>query len=168
MAEELLQSAFSPIYGLPCWSVKHGHGSFLTLEFGEPSLCIREPHKNPSSLPRSIRGALGRRLVYPRGQWHLWIYCCWWQVTVEEEFIGNSASDNTLINSSVDALNGQRLLKLFRGAGPASWSFEFDLGAMLSTRPYNSDDQWYLYEPGGTVITANSSGHLTRSAGNNV
>jgi hypothetical protein len=31
------------LYGKPCWGVKPGFGSFLTLEFGKPNLEVREP-----------------------------------------------------------------------------------------------------------------------------
>ena len=27
---------FSPLVDLPCWGVRHGHGSFVTMQFGPP------------------------------------------------------------------------------------------------------------------------------------
>jgi len=32
----IFQKLFGEVYGLPCWNVKPGYGSSLTLEFGQP------------------------------------------------------------------------------------------------------------------------------------
>jgi hypothetical protein len=36
------EKVFKGILGKPCWDVKPGHGSFLTMEFGKPHLEVRE------------------------------------------------------------------------------------------------------------------------------
>jgi len=33
----------SPALGMPCWLVRHGHGSFVAMEFGEPRVQISGP-----------------------------------------------------------------------------------------------------------------------------
>jgi hypothetical protein len=43
------------ILGKPCWNVKRGHGSFLTLEFGQPHLVVWEPLRVPSGHWLSMR-----------------------------------------------------------------------------------------------------------------
>ena len=87
----VIEATFQPIYGLPCWNAKAGYGSFLTMEFGEPHLVIREPRSRPDSSPR-LQRLLARRLVTVRGEWHLWIYCCEWQVESGGRVIGDSSS----------------------------------------------------------------------------
>ena len=59
----------SPMIGETAWNVAKGHGSFLTLEFGPPSLVAI---KHPSRDSRS---------AHVRGAWGLWIYCCHWKIT---------------------------------------------------------------------------------------
>ncbi len=41
--DQVLAEAFAPVIGRPCWNVKQGFSNFLTLEFGNPSLVVREP-----------------------------------------------------------------------------------------------------------------------------
>ncbi len=73
-----LESAFSPIYGSPCWNVKPGHGSFLTLEFGQPRIEFHEPRAVNYSRSLRLKQHHARRRVIIHGEWYLWIYCCYW------------------------------------------------------------------------------------------
>ncbi|RIJ76775.1 hypothetical protein D1871_10435 [Nakamurella silvestris] len=55
---------FAPMIGLPCWLVRRGHGSFVTLEFGSPQLTIAAERASdqlwmffqPSGEVLSVRG----------------------------------------------------------------------------------------------------------------
>lgn len=160
--ERLLTAAFAPVYGRPCWHVRGGHGSFLTLEFGEPSLQIREPRRARSPLDNRVERRLAQRVVTVRGQWHLWIYCCAWAVTVDGAPVGDSSSD-AAIDRAADALDGQKLLRVARAPGPGAWQFDFDLGGRLVTWPYDDAEQWMLYEPNDLVTTADATGLLSRT-----
>jgi hypothetical protein len=69
-AVDVLADAFDPVRGLPSWEVRRGHGSFLTLEFGAPSVEVGDVRtlRTPIAgerLPVPSRGA------YVRGEWHL-------------------------------------------------------------------------------------------------
>jgi hypothetical protein len=146
---------FRKLYGKPCWNVKHGHGSFLTLEFGEPLLSIYEPHEpDPKDdVTEKVRQFLARRTVIVHGQWHLWIYCCDWKVSNGRTIVSSSSS-NQAISDAVAFLDGQVLVNTsfhYRGCRSV---FDFDLGAQLETMPYDSkSEQWYLYEPTGKILT---------------
>jgi len=48
--------------------------SFLTFEFGEPYLHVLEPKPNAKT------GIYSKRRITVYGQWHLWIYCCHWDL----------------------------------------------------------------------------------------
>lgn len=74
-------SVFAPLLGLPCWNVQKGQGSFLTFEFGDPSLQIREPIESTTAASATILAwrRRRRRSIRPIGEWHLWIYCCNWR-----------------------------------------------------------------------------------------
>lgn len=140
------------VLGLPCWGVKRGHGSFLTLEFGAPRLVVREPFQSTSASPK-VRRSLARRNVYVAGDWHLWIYCCEWQVESGGRVIGDSSSTRRIQNA-VRSLDGQRLIDVTLSPKGARTRFVFDLGATLSTKPYDrKSEQWMLYMPSGQVLT---------------
>ena len=147
-----ITAAFEPILGCPAWQVKKGYGSFLTLEFGEPSLVIDEPRE-----PRRPRN----RIVTIRGDWHLWIYCCNWEIAQDGKRLAHSESDDEIIAKATAQLDGQCLERLWMEPGTVVTHFEFDLGAVLKTFPYDDDDdepneQWMLYEPSGDVLSVRS------------
>lgn len=147
---------WNAIYGNPAWSVRKGHGSFLTFEFGAPSLRILEP----AYAPDCNRAALVRR-VDVVGAWHLWIYCCNWTISFDgSNYSHNESPDNT-ISSAVERLDGQRITSVTRGAARGSWVFQFDLGGRLDTWPYTEDaedEQWMLYErQSGHVLVAHAN-----------
>lgn len=140
------------LLGLPCWGVKRGQGSFLTFEFGTPRLIIREPIQSASKSLRVRRG-LARRHVYVAGAWHLWIYCCNWQVRSGSRIRGDSSS-NARVQRAARLLDGQRLIDVSLSPKGARTSFTFDLGAVLETQPYDrKSEQWMLYMPSGQVLT---------------
>ena len=145
--------SFNPIYGRPCWGVQPGYGTFLTLEFGEPHLTVREPRDASPDVSPRVRKLFARRNVTVRGEWHLWIYCCNWTVLEDGKVIGDSTS-NRRIKRAAEALNGQQLESFtFKQRGCKS-TFDFDLGAVLETRPYDrASEQWLLYQPSGKVLT---------------
>ena len=62
-----IEKIISKLYGIPCWGVRPGFGSFLTLEFGKPHLKVREPVVAGRSSPVSVRKRLARRRVYVHG-----------------------------------------------------------------------------------------------------
>jgi len=125
-----------PILGPPTWGVKQGYGSFLSFEFGEPSLEVHERQSNDRGL---------RRSVYVQGEWHLWIYCCHWKVIQDEEQLAWSEDTNELISHAADSLNGQKLLAVNVDPATGRSVFTFDLGGSLETWPYGddpTDEQW--------------------------
>ena len=147
-----IERSFAKLRGKPCWGVKRGFGSFLTLEFGSPRLVVREPHSPTGNVSRRVRKLLARRRVHARGRWHLWIYCCEWRVSSNGVVIGDSTTSRR-IDRAARELNGQKLLDVVIRPRGARTRFVFDLGAELETRPFDrSREQWLLYEPGGHVL----------------
>jgi hypothetical protein len=163
---EQVQASFAPLLGKPCWRVRRGHGSFLTFEFGEPHLEIREPRKLDPSRSARMHQLFARRRVSIHGEWHLWIYCCEWIVTSGDERIGESSTHERMDRAAVE-LDGQALTSV-RGDG-GRWYFDFDLGGRLETRPYEdgspTDERWSLYEASDYVLAVLADGSLlTRQA----
>jgi hypothetical protein len=149
---ERIEHSFKPLIGLPCWNLRRGHGSFLTMEFGDPHLRIREPKDG-------LRG----RLVVPSGKWHLWICGCAWTICDHEHLIAESESADDDITRSIAFLDGQAFVNLKAGALAGAWTFCFDLGGILATTPYDQEsDQWILYEPDGWKMTSDAVGDVRR------
>jgi hypothetical protein len=152
MTNQVFESAFRRILKKPCWDVRLGHGSFLTLEFGRPSLTIREPIAAKSGSSNKVREHLARRQVYVHGEWHLWLMHCNWEVRANGKFVGNS-SKRLSARHAADFLNGQKLIKFSILPRKVRCLFTFDLGASLSTTPYDRhSEQWSLFEPSGKVL----------------
>jgi hypothetical protein len=148
-----IEEIFRSLYGKPCWNVRPGHGSFLTLEFGQPHLVVREPSTAVPGATKKVREAVARRLVTVRGDWHLWIYCCDWKVFKGGTLIGDSSTDARIARAG-NFLDGQGLTRFTISRRDVSYVFEFDLGGKLRTRPYNRhSEQWMLFEPSGMVLT---------------
>lgn len=161
-----LQRVFAPVLGKPCWNVKRGYGSFLTLEFGAPHLVVREPKEASATASLRVRRHLARRGVYVAGEWHLWLYCCAWQVVECEKVVGDSTS-NRRIERAAACLNGQKLVSVSVASRGVRTIFQFDLGACLKTAPYDrTSEQWFLYEPSGSVFVVKAGRRYSHADAN--
>jgi hypothetical protein len=165
-----IEAAFLPVYGLPCWNVRPGYGSFLTLEFGEPHLEVHEPRPSRAGASQRVNHFLARRHVFVHGEWHLWIYCCRWAVYRDGKRIGHSNLDGTSkrpIRRAAEELDGQKLVSVTVDPSRGASTFIFDLGARLDTEPYEAESvQWLLYQPDGRVLTYRADGCYRRHPGN--
>jgi hypothetical protein len=143
---------FRKLYGHPCWLVKPGYAGFLTMEFGEPHLEIREPTDSHAA-SKQVRELFARRMVTVRGDWHLWICWCDWAVFSNGKIIGE-LSTTRRIQRAAHVLDGQKLISFSLGKRKGHSVFEFDLGARLETLPYDrKSEQWMLFTPTGRVLT---------------
>ncbi len=160
-----IAAAFEPLLGIPSLSVTKGHGSFVTMEFGNPELTV-EPERNRSL---RIAGAetltVRTRYAVVQGAWHLWVYCCQWRLQVSGVEIAHCESDDLTINRALGVLNGQALSGVHVDATNGGSQFEFDLGCVLRTHPapdgsYAEEpvDQWMLYQPAGDILTVRGDG----------
>lgn len=159
----VFERVFRKLYGKPCWGVKQGYGSFLTFEFGRPHLVVREPIVASKSASLNTRRSLARRQAHPRGQWHLWIYCCDWKVLSHGKRVGDD-STNVRIRRAAKFLDGQKLTRFSISSRKLECVFEFDLGGVLITKPYDrAREQWLLYEPSGKVLVLRADGRYKYS-----
>lgn len=143
---------------MPCWNVRPGHGSFLTLEFGKPYLVVREPIPVPRGSSAKVRRHLAGRQVYPRGEWHLWIMHCDWEVSCKSKRVGDSSTKSS-IGRAANFLNGQKLTQYSISPRKVQSIFVFDLGAILKTFPYDKNsEQWQLFDPSHKVLVLRADG----------
>lgn len=165
----IIDDIFQPIYGTPCWSVEQGYGSFLTFEFGQPTLRITEPHEPSEQAPESVRKNAARRFVYVRGEWHFWVHSCAWQIFLHDQEIANHDSDQASVKDATRQLNGQ-LLTQVRITDAFTTILEFDLGGRLEISPDDyfdeTSDLWLLYQPSGNVFTLRADGQYHNMPGN--
>ena len=166
-----ISEAFRPVLGLPSWDVKKGHGSFITMQFGQPELRIKEPRLLPVFLDRAPAQTMVRSTeIY--GQWHLWIYGCVWSLTLDTVELAHCESEDATIVRALRALNGQVLTSVEVDPADGSSTFAFDLFCVLSTHPAQHQgadgepiEQWMLYQPSGQVLSVRGDGRYRAEAG---
>jgi hypothetical protein len=159
-----IQELVRPLIGHLVWNIRGGHGSFLTLEFGNPHLTIREPKVPSPERDAKVRRALGRRRVFVVGDWSLFIQYCDWKISV-----GDSSIDSQSIGVSTDEclldLEGQRFVSLEGADLPNSWKFQFNLGGKFEIWPsaayQPTDDLWSLRTWNGDVAALQTDGRIT-------
>jgi hypothetical protein len=152
------KKVFEGIFGKPCWDVRPGLGSFLTLEFGRPHLEIHEPITVRKGVSAKVRDHLADRQVRVYGEWHLWITGCDWEVQSKGKRVGDS-STRLSIRRAADFLNGQKMIRFSLVSRRVQSIFVFDLGAILRTFPYDkSSEQWLMFEPSHKVLTLRADG----------
>lgn len=163
----VFERAFAKLYGKPCWGVKQGHGSFLTMEFGNPHLEIREPIAVSAEASKKVRAVLAKQGAYIKGDWHLWIYCCAWEVLFNDKQLAHSESSDGRIMRAANFLNGQKLVRFSIVPRGTRCVFEFDLGGILKTWPFSkAHEQWLLYEPTGKVLVLRADKRYSHHAAN--
>lgn len=152
--DPIFERVFKKLYGKPCWGVKQGVGSCLTFEFGRPRLEMREPKQLDKRFTRKVRELLALRHVHVRGQWHLWIYFCDWEIFFKGKLLARSNSWDKTIQKAARILDGQKLVCFSIVPRGNRSVFDFDLGASLVTRPCDRrGEQWLLFEPSRKVLT---------------
>lgn len=159
-----VQEIFQPLMGLPVWHVRRGNGSFLTFEFGNPRLEIREPRIVSADVSERVRRSLQKRRVFVVGQWHLWIQYCDWDVITSSASVSSDESDMSKIDACLDDIDGQMLVEV--NASGATCNLVFDLGGKVVLRPsseFDDDDQWTLHEAGQCIYAFQSDGTIIAS-----
>jgi hypothetical protein len=159
MDADPIQKAFAPLIGLPAWLVRKGHASCLTFEFGQPHLKIRQPIMSPSGSEQARR-LLSKRSISPRGEWHLWIYCCHWRVLSDRNEIAWSESPEQAIVKAARELDGLLLTKVSVDRVGRTSEFAFESETTIQMWPYDEDDspQWMLFTQSGDVLTYRADG----------
>src|SRR5215467_2903202 len=149
----LLEKVFRELYGEPCWNVKPGYGSFLTLEFGKPHLEIREPTAASKDSSPRVRRLLARRNIFVHGEWHLWIADCAWEVLANGKHAANGTTRRSM-QRAARLLHGLKLIQFSFIPKTVQCVFEFDLATTLRTVPYDrKGEQWRLFTPSRKVLT---------------
>lgn len=130
---------------LPCWQVKRGYGTFLTLDMGER---VSKQKKDGSK--------------YLQGSVHLWIYLCDWIVLCEGvEIVSSETIDSEEITKNLNHLLDKRLLDIQfdKEAQYVSLIFSDNYTIVLSRDDDEfdpEDDFFMLFLPDETIICCNA------------
>lgn len=142
-----IQKQLQGVIGKKAWGVKHGIGTFVTMEFGQPL-----PSKYPNGKSH--------------GEWHLWVYGGAWRLEKGEQVVVASEDDQRKIETEIRCLEGGVLqsFEVMTPALDALLTFEQEIVLRIfSIYSEETDDRgmdnWRLYTPdAGNVITVHPGG----------
>lgn len=150
----------APLLGRPAWQVRRGHGSFLTMEFGNPRLEVREPRHLAIDVSETVRRNFQRRRVTVVGEWHLWVQHCTWRLSVKNASVDSEEMNKDAVEAALAELDGQKLVKV-RSNDSGAIALSFDLGGQLVIRaaePPSDDDMVTLHDASGVVFAVRPQG----------
>jgi hypothetical protein len=167
MSIDLITESFKPVYGIPCWGVRWDPQLNVSLNFGSPSLKIREPYKTKSR-SNMIKRLAARRQITIRGEWRLWVYGSYWKIFMKGEQFASSSSPIRKKEIAIGNLEGQKLTRVDVELRNGKTKFEFDLGGILEVRRFDAESDlelWLLYQPDGYVLSCTGDGKLSHERG---
>ena len=137
---QILKNILNKIQGLKSYNVKLGHGSFLTIDFGEPLEIDIKTNKGIEK--------------FTRGEWHFWIYMCAWRIDKGNKPLIGSNDSRKKIESFLKKIN-EKKLTLFEITGSLDVALVFDGKYELKVFTVNTEDQdqWMIYTPDKNVLT---------------
>ncbi|MGB6431700.1 MAG: hypothetical protein WBF06_14025 [Candidatus Acidiferrales bacterium] len=131
----------STLKGKAPWGVRLGHGSFVTMEFGDPD-------------PRA-----GGRVIH--GEWHLWLYMCNWRIEAKHRIFAGSNDDRKAIEATLGDLSFDSIESIDVIQPSLDLSIQFRSGIRILTFSSSSDhdeEEWKLFTPGGKCLLAYGDG----------
>jgi hypothetical protein len=141
----------SSLVGEYIWSVRCVDDRILRLDFGNPRLVIHEP-RNATTTSDAVFNALSRRVVTPRGRWHLFVEDGAWSVSANKFHCGRFDCDQLNIEKCLGQLDGQKLISVNYIHADQYWVFKFDLSGELIIKNYlefNNNSQWIIFSEEG-------------------
>jgi hypothetical protein len=140
------------------------------MNFGTPSLQVREPFSTDSKSD-AVQRMASRRRVTIRGEWWLWIYCCHWRLTSGDLQLATASSSFGRIERAAAELEGQQLVSVAVEPETGATRFAFDLGCVLHCRRFERDtdaELWMLYKPSGYVLSVHGNGTFSHQRASGV
>ena len=130
-----IRALASPMLGLQAWGASLGYGSFITIEFGDPS--EKQGH------------------IY--GDWHFWAYGCVWRLEEPGTVLAASEDEREVLVQAVKHLDGLTLqrIEIHPPALDTTLVFEGDVVLRLFSIYTDSEGMahWMLFMPDGNVLT---------------
>jgi hypothetical protein len=148
-----LQDLWRPLVSQLTWSVRRGVGSFLTMEFGEPHLSIREPIPPQFQSSTRVQRNLRRRRVFIVGDCHFWVQYGAWKLSTATGVLDSQSPIGSPLEECLNDLDGQRLVSMRLDPAGEAWTLEFDQEGLLEIKKSEGNDepQWSLHQWNGDV-----------------
>lgn len=150
-----IERVFAPLREHPCWGLHYSSQLNLSVNFGKPSLLVREP-RQIAAKSRAVQRMFARRNVTLRGQWWLWLRMCYWKLSVDDRVLVTfGTASQRRLNCAFGELEGQKLVEVFVNPATGATRFDFDLGCRLECRRFekkSTTDLWCLYRPRGRAL----------------
>ena len=143
MNELSVAEIISGLRGRCPWGVRLGHGSFLTMEFGER----REG---------DLHGATHH------GEWHLWFYMCSWRIEAAGKVLVGSDDDREKMLKTLDGFEFGGVKDIRVALPSLDLAIQFDSGTEILTfsSSESGPDQWWLFTPDGNCLTVHGGGRF--------
>jgi hypothetical protein len=131
----IIQSKIAPLLGQPSWEVFSGVGSFLGFDFG-----------------KRIQTRVQPRPMF-RGEWHLWIRDCNWQLAHQNRVRITAEDDRQKIREEIKYLKGLAIQSVTIDSVTLQTVFCFEEGwtLRLFAEPEDCEFFW-LFMPDGNVL----------------
>jgi len=130
------------------YSVKLGHGSFLTIELGN-SIKVKVKTNKPSDF-------------YERGEWSLWVYMCSWRIDQNNKPFIACNDSREKIEKKIKQLKNRKIIDTLVLNSSLDTSIQFEGDIVLRLFPsYTIDEEhWMLFTPDHQVLTAGPKSEL--------
>lgn len=167
--EQIITEKLINILGKYSFKAEKGHGSFLTFDFGQPTVEYNET-KKPIKYGKFKKvypfNKFTFRRVNLKGDYLLWIFCTDWKIFVSDIEISHSESKDKIIENAMYYLEGQKIIKIEIQISPTKTIFYFDLNSKLECRNINydnHDESWFIYDNVDEVLTFRQDGKFNLS-----
>ncbi|MGA2814678.1 MAG: hypothetical protein ABSG16_25075 [Candidatus Acidiferrum sp.] len=140
MTNKNIIDSLSKLRGKKPRDVRLGHGSFITMEFGESQT-------KPAS-----------RFVH--GEWHLALRMCAWRIETRDAVLAASEDQRETIQAFLESTVLGSVESIEVSNPSLDISIQFSSGFRILTFSYstNNDEQWLLFTPGDRVLTVYGRG----------
>ncbi|NGX32166.1 MAG: hypothetical protein K1060chlam4_00207 [Candidatus Anoxychlamydiales bacterium] len=145
MKEKKIKKIFKQMIGLRVRNVKQGHGSFLTMDFGEDIYPKLETNKGIK--------------ILKRGEWYLWIHMCSWRIDEKLKPIAGCEDSRNTIERALKKIENEKLMsiEILTLAYDMQIKFENEITINLFsiyTEKESEAEQWMLFTPENKVFSA--------------
>lgn len=140
---DLVEGLFEKIKGVRPTRAKQGHGSFITIDFGQ-------------DFSEQIKMRSGATKTRYYGEWRLWIYMCAWRIDINKKPCAGSEDSREKIEKCLTELTQRELTKviILNDAFDAKLVFGEDVELYLFSFYTEEREQWMFFTPGNKVFTA--------------
>jgi len=92
-----------------------------------------------------------------RAEWYLWIYMCYWEIKVNQEYLICSDDEKDAMREALKRLENKKLLNVEMLSAVYDMKLEFEDAItlhLISNNLEEGNEQWMLFTPDKKVLTA--------------